>query len=128
MAVSVHTGLVAVSVFFLRVLGPLLYILSTLTISPFLLSSLFLFSLFSFPLSLPFFSVVSLPLPLSLSSFPSPPLSSLPLSHQLRREKVQLEQTLEQEQEQQISKLTKKISRLEKDVLAKQTTLEKVSE
>lgn len=45
---------------------------------------------------------------------------------QLRREKVQLEQTLEQEQEQQISKLTKKIERLEKDVLSKQTTLEKL--
>ena len=52
----------------------------------------------------------------------TPPL----LPRQLRREKVQLEQTLEQEQEQQISKLTKKIERLEKDVLAKQSTLEKV--
>lgn len=39
---------------------------------------------------------------------------------------MQLEQTLEQEQEQQISKLTKKIEKLEKDVLAKQSTLEKV--
>lgn len=39
---------------------------------------------------------------------------------------MQLEQTLEQEQEQQISKLTKKIERLEKDVLAKQSTLERV--
>ena len=48
------------------------------------------------------------------------------LSVQLRREKAQLEQTLEQEQEQQISKLTKKIGRLEKDVLGKQSTLEKV--
>jgi coiled-coil domain-containing protein 6 len=45
---------------------------------------------------------------------------------QLRREKAQLEQTLEQEQEQQISKLTKKIGRLEKDVLGKQSTLEKL--
>ncbi|CAI8023517.1 Coiled-coil domain-containing protein 6 [Geodia barretti] len=42
------------------------------------------------------------------------------------REKAQLEQTLEQEQEQQISKLTKKIGRLEKDVLGKQSTLEKL--
>ena len=39
-----------------------------------------------------------------------------------------MEQTLEQEQEQQISKLTKKIERLEKDVLAKQSTLERVRE
>ena len=41
---------------------------------------------------------------------------------------MQLEQTLEQEQEQQISKLTKKIERLEKDVLSKQSTLERVRE
>ena len=95
-----------------------------LPISPFLHSSPFLFSL----LSLPFLPPFSFLLSLSLSLSPSPPLSALLLSHQLRREKVQLEQTLEQEQEQQISKLTKKISRLEKDVLAKQTTLEKVSE
>ena len=55
-------------------------------------------------------------------------LQSVSLSYplQLRREKAQLEQTLEQEQEQQISKLTKKIGRLEKDVLGKQSTLEKV--
>ena len=45
---------------------------------------------------------------------------------QLRQEKVQLEQTLEQEQEQQISKLMKKIHRLEKETLLKQTTLEQV--
>lgn len=37
-----------------------------------------------------------------------------------------MEQTLEQEQEQQISKLTKRIEKLEKEVLAKQTTLEQV--
>ena len=45
----------------------------------------------------------------------------------LRQEKVQLEHTLEQEQEQRISKLTKRIERLEKDTLAKQTSLEQVS-
>ena len=39
---------------------------------------------------------------------------------------MQLEQTLEQEQEQQISKLTKKIERLEKETLTKQATLEQV--
>ena len=37
-----------------------------------------------------------------------------------------MEQTLEQEQEQQISKLTKKIERLEKETLTKQATLEQV--
>lgn len=46
---------------------------------------------------------------------------------QLRQEKVQLEHTLEQEQEQRISKLTKKIERLEKDTLSKQLSLEQVS-
>ncbi len=46
---------------------------------------------------------------------------------QLRQEKVQLEQTLEQEQEQQIAKLTKKIERLEKETSGKQTSLDKVS-
>ena len=51
---------------------------------------------------------------------------SLLSSIQLRQEKVQLEQTLEQEQEQQISKLTKKIERLEKETLTKQATLEQV--
>ena len=37
-----------------------------------------------------------------------------------------MEQTLEQEQEQQISKLMKKIERLEKETSNKQTTLEQV--
>jgi hypothetical protein len=37
-----------------------------------------------------------------------------------------LEQTLEHEQEQQISKLMKKIERLEKETSTKQTTLEQV--
>lgn len=46
---------------------------------------------------------------------------------QLRQEKVQLEKTLEQEQEQQISKLTRKIDRLEKDVRNKQFSLDQVS-
>ena len=45
---------------------------------------------------------------------------------QLRQEKVQLEQTLEQEQEQQVSKLMKKIDRLEKETTTKQTGLEQV--
>ena len=45
---------------------------------------------------------------------------------QLRQEKVQLEQTLEQEQEQQVSKLMKKIERLEKETTTKQTGLEQV--
>ena len=45
---------------------------------------------------------------------------------QLRQEKVQLEQTLEQEQEQQITKLTKKIERLEKETDGKQNSLDKV--
>ena len=39
-----------------------------------------------------------------------------------------MEQTLEHEQEQQISKLTKKIERLEKETNNKQTTLEQVRE
>ena len=39
---------------------------------------------------------------------------------------MQLEQTLEQEQEQQISKLTKKIHFLEKETRGKQFSLEKV--
>lgn len=39
---------------------------------------------------------------------------------------MELEQTLEQEQEQQISKLTKKIERLEKDTHGKQDSLDKV--
>ncbi len=44
----------------------------------------------------------------------------------MRQEKVQLEQTLEQEQEQQISKLMKKISRLEKETTTKQSSLDQV--
>jgi len=44
----------------------------------------------------------------------------------LRQEKIQLEQTLEQEQEYQVNKLMRRIDRLESDVLAKQTTLEQV--
>ena len=39
---------------------------------------------------------------------------------------MQLEQTLEQEQEQQISKLMKKISKLEKETLMKQSSLDQV--
>ena len=46
---------------------------------------------------------------------------------QLRQEKIQLEQTLEQEQEYQVNKLMRKIDKLESDVLSKQTTLEQVS-
>jgi len=45
----------------------------------------------------------------------------------LQREKAQLEQTLEKEQEQQISKLTGKIKLLEKETIGKQLSLEKVS-
>lgn len=40
---------------------------------------------------------------------------------------MQLEQTLEQEQEQQVSKLMKRIDRLEKETIGKQSTLEQVS-
>ena len=40
---------------------------------------------------------------------------------------MQLEQTLEQEQEQQVSKLMKKIEKLEKDTMCKQGTLEQVT-
>lgn len=47
-------------------------------------------------------------------------------SLQLRQEKIQLEQTLEQEQEYQINKLMRKIDKLESDVTSKQTTLEQV--
>ena len=53
-------------------------------------------------------------------------LSCLFFPAQLQREKVQLEQTLEQEQEQQIAKLTKKIERLEKDTDGKQMSLDQV--
>jgi len=44
----------------------------------------------------------------------------------LRQEKVKLEQTLEQEQEQQVSKLMRKISKLEKETATKQMTLDQV--
>ena len=44
----------------------------------------------------------------------------------LRQEKIQLEQTLEQEQEYQVNKLMRKIDKLESDVTSKQTTLEQV--
>ena len=46
---------------------------------------------------------------------------------QLRQEKVELEQTLEKEQEYQVNKLMRKIERLEADTLSKQTTLEQVN-
>lgn len=46
---------------------------------------------------------------------------------QLRQEKVELEQTLEKEQEYQVNKLMRKIEKLEADTLAKQATLEQVS-
>ena len=48
--------------------------------------------------------------------------------NQLRQEKIQLEQTLEQEQEYQVNKLMRKIDKLESDVTSKQTTLEQVTE
>ena len=48
------------------------------------------------------------------------------VSLQLRQEKIQLEQTLEQEQEYQVNKLMRKIDKLESDVTSKQTTLEQV--
>ena len=57
------------------------------------------------------------------------PIYNFVCSHkhaQLRQEKVHLEQTLEQEQEQQISKMQRKIEKLEKETLAKQSTLEQV--
>ena len=44
----------------------------------------------------------------------------------LRQEKVELEQTLEKEQEYQVNKLMKKIERLEAETLSKQTTLEQL--
>ena len=46
---------------------------------------------------------------------------------QLRQEKMELEQTLEKEQEYQINKLMRKIEKLEADTLSKQQTLEQVS-
>lgn len=46
----------------------------------------------------------------------------------MRQEKIQLEQTLEQEQEYQVNKLMRKIDKLESDVTSKQTTLEQVTD
>ena len=48
--------------------------------------------------------------------------------NQLRQEKIQLEQTLEQEQEYQVNKLMREIDKLESDVTSKQTTLEQVTD
>ena len=45
---------------------------------------------------------------------------------QLRQEKVELEQTLEKEQEYQVNKLMRKIEKLEADTVSKQNTLEQV--
>lgn len=45
---------------------------------------------------------------------------------QLRQEKVELEETLEKEQEYQVNKLMRKIEKLERDTVSKQTTLEQV--
>ncbi len=47
---------------------------------------------------------------------------------QLRQEKVELEQTLEKEQEYQVNKLMRKIEKLEADTISKQATLEQVRE
>ena len=46
--------------------------------------------------------------------------------NQLRNEKVQLEQTLEQEQEHMVNKLMRKIEKLEAETSAKQTNLEQL--
>ena len=46
---------------------------------------------------------------------------------QLRQEKIELEETLEKEQEAQINKLMCKIEKLEADTYSKQQTLEQVS-
>ncbi len=46
--------------------------------------------------------------------------------NQLRQEKVQLEQTLEQEQECLVNKLMRKIEKLETETLSKQTTLDQL--
>lgn len=46
---------------------------------------------------------------------------------QLRQEKVELEQTLEKEQEYQVNKLMRKIEKLERETLTKQSTLEQVN-
>lgn len=48
------------------------------------------------------------------------------LTLQLRQEKVQLEQSLEQEQEALVNKLMRKIERLEAQTLAKQSNLEQL--
>jgi len=45
---------------------------------------------------------------------------------QLRQEKVELEETLEKEQEYQVNKLMRKIEKLERDTVTKQATLEQV--
>lgn len=45
---------------------------------------------------------------------------------QLRQEKVELEHTLEKEQEYQVNKLMRKIEKLERETLSKQATLEQV--
>ena len=45
---------------------------------------------------------------------------------QLRSEKVELEQTLEQEQEAQVNKLLKRIDKLESEIVSKQCTLEQL--
>jgi len=44
----------------------------------------------------------------------------------LRQEKVELEQTLEKEQEYQVNRLMRKIERLESETVSKQNTLEQV--
>jgi len=53
-------------------------------------------------------------------------ITRLVISPQLRQEKVELEQTLEKEQEYQVNKLMRKIERLERDTVTKQATLEQV--
>lgn len=47
---------------------------------------------------------------------------------QLRNEKVELEQTLEKEQEYQVNKLMRKIEKLERETSTKQITLEQVKQ
>ena len=44
----------------------------------------------------------------------------------MRNEKVELEQTLEQEQEAQVNKLLKRIDKLESEIVHKQNTLEQL--
>ena len=46
--------------------------------------------------------------------------------HQLQQEKVELETTLEREQEYQVNKLMKKIDKLEAETKSKQNTLDQV--